>query len=72
MKYVWAVIGVLYALLSVYVGYLFIVSATGVKLQQKGFLLQAPPFIGGIALILLSLPLLWNAVRLATSRTPTY
>jgi hypothetical protein len=72
VKYVWVIVGVLYALLSIYVGYLFIASATGAKLQQKGLLLQVPPLVGGIALILLSLPLLWNAVRLATSRTPTY
>ncbi|HEY1293589.1 MAG TPA: hypothetical protein VGJ60_10940 [Chloroflexota bacterium] len=72
MKYLWAVIGVLYALLSIYVGYLFIVQATGERLQQKGLLLQAPPFLGGIALILLSLPLVWNAVRLATSKAISY
>jgi hypothetical protein len=72
VKYVWAVLGLLYALLSIYVGYQFIVQATGTRLDQKGLLLQAPPFLGGIALILLSLPLLWNAVRLATSKTPAY
>jgi len=72
VKYVWALLGLLYALLSIYVGYLFIVQATGVRLSEKGLLLQAPPFLGGIALILLSLPLLWNAVRLATSKTPSY
>jgi hypothetical protein len=72
VKFAWVVLGVLYALLSIYVGYLFITSATGAKLQQKGLLLQLPPLVGGIALILLALPLLWNAVRLATSRTPTY
>jgi hypothetical protein len=72
VKYVWAVLAVLYALLSIYVGYLFIVNATSEKLAQKGLLLQAPPLLGGIALILVSLPLLWNAVRLAASRTPSY
>ncbi|MBV9577871.1 MAG: hypothetical protein JO057_04695 [Chloroflexi bacterium] len=69
MKYVWAVLAVLYALLSIYVGYLFVVSATGEKLGQKGFLLQAAPLFGGIALILLSLPLIWNAMRLVTAKT---
>ncbi|HEY2592466.1 MAG TPA: hypothetical protein VGK33_01045 [Chloroflexota bacterium] len=72
MKYVWVIVGVLYALLSIYVGYLFVTSATGAKLQQKGLLLQVPPLVGGLALILLSLPVVWNAVRLATSKTPTY
>jgi hypothetical protein len=72
MKYVWVVVGALYALTSIWVGYLFIAGAAGDRLAQKGFWLQAPPFLGGIALILLSLPLLWNVVRLATSRTPNY
>jgi hypothetical protein len=69
MKYVWVVVGMLYALLSVYVGYLFITSAVGPKLIQKGALLQAPPLLGGIALIILALPLVWNCFRLATART---
>ena len=72
MKYLWALLGLLYALLSIYVGYLFITSATGAKLSQKGMLLQAPPLLGGIALIVLALPLIWNCVRLVTARTPSY
>jgi hypothetical protein len=68
VKYVWVVLGILYALLSIYVGYLFVTEATGEKLSQKGFVLQAAPLLGGIALILLSLPLLWNCFRLAISR----
>jgi hypothetical protein len=72
VKYLWAVLGLLYALLSIYVAYLFITSAVGPKLTQKGLLLQAPPLLGGIALALLALPLLWNCIRLATSRPPTY
>ncbi|HEX8969117.1 MAG TPA: hypothetical protein VF937_14640 [Chloroflexota bacterium] len=71
MKYLWVLIGLLYALLSLYVGYLFVTAATGAKLSQKGMLLQAPPLLGGIALALLALPLLWNCLRLATSRTPS-
>lgn len=72
MKYLWALIGLLYALLNLYVGYLLFTAGTGAKLAQKGFLLQAPPVLGGIALAVLALPLIWNAVRLATARTPTY
>jgi hypothetical protein len=72
VKYVWVVLGILYALLSIYVGYLFITNATSDKLSQKGVVLQAAPLLGGIALILLSLPLLWNAVRLAIVKTPNY
>jgi hypothetical protein len=30
-------------------------------------LLQGPPILGGIALILFALPLIWNCVRLLTS-----
>ncbi len=70
MKYLWALLGLLYALLSIYVGYLFIAAATGAKLSQKGVLLQAPPLLGGIALAVLALPLIWNCIRLATARTP--
>jgi hypothetical protein len=69
MKYVWALIGLLYAVLNIYVGYLFVAAASGAKLSQKGILLQAPPLLGGIALAVLALPVLWNALRLATSRT---
>ncbi len=71
MKYLWALVGLLYAVLSIYVGYLFITSATG-RLVQKGPLLQVPPLLGGIALIILALPLIWNCLRLATARTPRY
>jgi hypothetical protein len=69
VKYLWALLGLLYAALSIYVGYLFITSATGPRLSEKGLLLQVPPLLGGIALIVLALPLIWNCVRLATART---
>lgn len=72
MKYLWALVALLYALLSIYVGYLFITSATGERLSQKGVLLQAPPLLGGLALIVLAIPLIWNCLRLATARTPKY
>jgi hypothetical protein len=70
MKYVWVLIGLLYALLNIYVGYLFVTAGTGPRLSQKGGLLQGPPILGGIALALLALPLLWNVFALAFSRTP--
>jgi hypothetical protein len=69
MKYLWAVIGLAYAVLNLYVGYLLVTAGTGAKLSQKGILLQAPPVLGGIALAILALPLLWNCARLATSKT---
>jgi hypothetical protein len=70
MKYLWALIGVVWALMSIWVGVLFMMQATGVRLSQKGLLLQLPPFLGGLALIILALPLIWNGIRLATARTP--
>ena len=54
MKYLWALLGLLYALLSIYVGYLFFTLATG-RLGPKGLLLQAPPVLGGIALVVLGI-----------------
>jgi hypothetical protein len=72
VKYLWALIGLAYALLSIWVGYLFVISAAGQKLGQKGVPLQIPPFLGGIAIILFALPLIWNCVRLATTRLARY
>ena len=69
MKYLWAILGLLYALLNLYVAYLLVTAGTGAKLAQKGLLLQAPPVLGGIALAVLALPLLWNCARLATAKT---
>jgi hypothetical protein len=68
VKYLWALLGLIWALLSIYVGYLFVTSALG-RLTQKGAMLQAPPLLGGIALIILALPLIWNCIRLVTTRT---
>ena len=64
MRYLWTLIGLLYALLNIYVGYLFVTAAMGHGLSQKGLLLQAPPFLGGIGLAVLALPLIWNSARL--------
>jgi hypothetical protein len=72
VKYVWALLGLLYALLNIYVGYVLVTAGTGAKLAQKGVMLQAPPVLGGIALAILALPLIWNCLRLATAKTPTY
>ena len=68
MKFLWALIGLLYALLNIYVGYLFVTAALGHGLSQKGLLLQAPPFLGGIGLAVLALPLIWNSARLVFTR----
>jgi ABC-type nickel/cobalt efflux system permease component RcnA len=69
VKYLWAILGLLYAVLNVYVAYLLVTAGTGVRLSQKGLLLQAPPVLGGIALALLALPLIWNCLRLVTARS---
>jgi RsiW-degrading membrane proteinase PrsW (M82 family) len=69
VKYLWALIGLLYAVLNLYVGYLLVTAGSGPKLAQKGMLIQAPPVLGGLALAVLALPLLWNCVRLATAKT---
>ena len=70
MKYLWALLGLLDALLSIYVGYLFVTSAVRPKLTHKGLLLQAAPLPGGIALALVALPLVWSCLRLVAIRTP--
>ncbi len=70
MKYLWVVIGLLYALLNIYTGYLLFTAGVGAKLAQKGLMLQAPPVLGGIALAVLAVPLIWNSIRLASARTP--
>jgi hypothetical protein len=69
MKYLWALIGLVYAALNLYVAYLLVTAGTGPRLAQKGLLLQAPPVLGGLALAVLALPLLWNCARLATAKT---
>ena len=67
MKYLWALLGLLYALLNIYVAYLMFTAGTGARLAQKGIMLQAPPVLAGLALAVLALPLIWNSVRLATA-----
>jgi hypothetical protein len=69
MKYLWAVLGLLYAVLNLYVGYLLVTAGTGARLSQKGLMLQAPPVLGGIGLAMLALPLLWTCLCLATAKT---
>ncbi|GAC1312884.1 MAG: hypothetical protein NVSMB2_00010 [Chloroflexota bacterium] len=72
MRVVWALIGILFGLLCIYAGYLFFTAGIGAKLLQKGIYLQAPPILGGLALMILALPLIWNCVRLLTVRTERY
>jgi len=43
VKYLWALIGLLYALLNIYTGYVLFTAGTGARLAQKGIMLQARP-----------------------------
>jgi hypothetical protein len=63
-------IGLAYGVLNIYVGYVLVVAGSGPKLAQKGIMLQAPPILGGIALAVLALPLIWNSLRFLTAKTP--
>ena len=72
MTFLWALIGLLCALHNIYVGYLFLRAALGPKLSQKGIALQAAPFLGGLGLAVVALPLIWNCIRLATAKPPSY
>jgi hypothetical protein len=70
VKYLWALLGLLYAVLNIYAGYVLVMAGTSARLAQKGIMLQAPPVLGGLALAVLALPLIWNCIRLATAKTP--
>ncbi len=69
MKYLWAVLALAFLVLNAVVGYLFVREALTDKMAHKGFVLQSLPLLGGAALVLFCLPLLWQAVRLLTART---
>jgi len=69
VKYLWAVLALAFLVLNAVVGYLFVREALTDKMAHKGFVLQSLPLLGGAALVLFCLPLLWQAVRLLTART---
>ena len=69
MKYLWAVLALAFLVLNAVVGYLFVREALTDKMAHKGFVLQSLPLLGGAALVLFCVPLLWQAVRLLTART---
>jgi hypothetical protein len=70
MRYLWALFGLVFGLLSIYAGYYYFTSGMTERLMQKGLLLQAPAVLSGIGLVILALPLIYQSVRLATSRPP--
>jgi hypothetical protein len=63
-----ALLALVFAALNVWVGYFFVTTALTDKMAHKGFILQSLPLLGGIALIIFCLPLLWQAIRLVTVR----
>jgi hypothetical protein len=65
VKIVVALLGLAWAVGNLLVAYEFIVSAFGQNLARKGPLEQALPLLGGLAIGLFALFLVWNCVRLA-------
>ena len=68
MRYLVALLGLIFVVLNAWVGYLFVTTALTEKMAHKGFILQSLPLLGGVALVLFCLPLLWQSVRLVTAR----
>ena len=69
MRYLVALLALAWVVMNALVGYLFVHEALTDKMAHKGFVLQSLPLLGGAVLILVCLPLLWQAVRLLTSRS---
>jgi len=69
MRYLVALLALAWVVMNALVGYLFVREALTDKMAHKGFVLQSLPLLGGAVLILVCLPLLWQAVRLLTSRS---
>ena len=68
MRFLVALLALVFAALNAIVGYLFFHEAMTDKMVHKGFVLQSLPLLGGLVLILFCLPLLWNAFRLVTTK----
>ena len=68
MRFLVALLALVFSALTAYVGYLFYLEALTDKMAHKGFVLQSLPLLGGLALILFCLPLLWQIFRLVTSK----
>jgi len=68
MRFLVALLALVFPILNAIVGYLFFHEAMTDKMVHKGFVLQSLPLLGGLVLILFCLPLLWNAFRLVTSK----
>jgi hypothetical protein len=68
MKPLVALLALVFALANAYVGYVLITAALTDKVASKGFVLQALPLLGGLALIVFALPLIWQCARLMVAR----
>ena len=68
MRFLVALLALVFVALNVLVGYLFYHEALTDKMAHKGFVLQSLPLLGGVALIVFCLPLLWQIVRLVTAK----
>ena len=69
MRYLVALLALAWVVMNALVGYLFVREALTDKMAHKGFVLQSLPLLGGAVLILVCVPLLWQALRLLTSRS---
>ena len=64
MRSLVALLALAWVVMNALVGYLFVHEALTDKMAHKGFVLQSLPLLGGAVLILVCLPLLWQALRL--------
>jgi hypothetical protein len=68
MRFLVALLALVFIALNATVGYLFFNEALTEKMAHKGFILQSLPLLGGIALVVFCLPVLWQIVRLVTAK----
>jgi hypothetical protein len=68
LRFLVALLSLVLALATAYVGYLFVTTAMTDKMAAKGFMLQSLPLLGGLALIVFAIPLVWNCVALVVSK----
>jgi TRAP-type C4-dicarboxylate transport system permease small subunit len=68
MRFLVALLSLAFALATAYVGYLFVTIAMTDKMAAKGFMLQSLPLLGGLALIVFAIPLVWNCVALMVAK----
>lgn len=70
MRPLLALLALLWALVNLYVAYLFVVNGFVAKTVQKGIGVMGSLILGGVLIAVFALILVVQAVRLAISRTP--